>query len=321
MVAVTGAAGLLGRQIVERLLTEGRTVVAIVRDPNVRFPESVIVRNADIMDPPALATAFEGATAVIHAAALVSFNPRRRKEIMDVNVSGTQNVVNVCLQSEIKNLIHISSVAALGRKSGEVVTEDHAWTGLYASDYATSKYLAELEVFRGGEEGLTVGLVNPSVILSGSQPHRSSATLLDYVWKQRSFVTEGKLNYVDVRDVCDAVVELLKKPQPGERFILSAGNISYKDFFGMVANHWKKRPPGITIPSSLVSLFGAAEEVRSFLMGKEPMVTRQSAMMTVRGFNYNNEKAQRMLGLRFHTIEETVSWCCDQYEQNVSRNK
>ena len=108
MVAVTGAAGLLGRQIVERLLTEERTVVAVVRDPNVRFPESVIVRNADIMDPPALATAFEGATAVIHAAALVSFNPRRRKEIMDVNVSGTQNVVNVCLQSDIKNLIHIN---------------------------------------------------------------------------------------------------------------------------------------------------------------------------------------------------------------------
>jgi nucleoside-diphosphate-sugar epimerase len=321
MVAVTGASGLLGRQIVERLLAEGRSVIAVVRDSGIRFPESVVVRKADIMDPPALEAAFDGATTVIHAAAMVSFNPRRRKEIMDVNVTGTQNVVNVCLQSGISHLIHISSVAALGRKPGEVVTEDHAWTGLYASDYATSKYLAELEVFRGGEEGLTVGLVNPSVILSGSQPHRSSATLLDYVWKQRPFVTAGNLNYVDVRDVCEAVMELLKKPQSGERFILSAGNISYKAFFGMVAKHWKKRPPGITIPSSLVSLFGVAEELRSFLMGKEPLVTRQSAMMTVRGFTYNNGKAQRILGLRFRTLEETVSWCCDQYMQNVSSNK
>ena len=97
MVAVTGASGLLGRHIVEKLVAEGVTVLALVRNLQTVFPESVIIRQIDILDPFTIQTAMEGATAVIHAAGFVSFNPRRRKEIMDVNVVGTRNVVDVCL--------------------------------------------------------------------------------------------------------------------------------------------------------------------------------------------------------------------------------
>ncbi len=321
MVAVTGASGLLGRHIVEKLVAEGVAVLALVRDPQTAFAKSVIVRQIDILDPFTIQTALEGATAVIHAAGFVSFNPRRRKEIMDVNVGGTRNVVDVCLHLGIKNLVHISSVSALGRKSGEIVTEDHSWTGLDASDYATSKYLAELEVYRGAEEGLTVGLINPSVILSGSQSHRSSATLFDYVWAENRFYTDGHLNYVDARDVSDVVYELLTQPRSGERFILTGGTIHYGEFFARLAKQWNKRAPTIRISSSLVFLFGLGEELRSFILRKEPQVTRQSAMMTVRNYSYSTEKAQRVLNTRFRTIEESISWCCTQYSQNVSRNK
>ncbi len=321
MVAVTGASGLLGRHIVEKLVAEGVNVLALVRNPQTVFPKSVSIRQIDILDPLTIQTALEGATAVIHAAGFVSFNPRRRKEIMDVNVIGTRNVVDVCLHLGINNLVHISSVSALGRKPGEIATEGHSWTGLDASDYGTSKYLAELEVYRGAEEGLTVGLINPSIILSGSQPERSSATLLDYVWAENRFYTDGHMNYVDARDVSDAVYELLIHPQAGERFILSGGTIPYREFFAQVAKQWNKRAPTIRISATLVSLFGLVEELRSFLLRREPQVTRQSAMMTVRNYSYSTEKAQRVLGIRFRAIEESIFWCCSQYAQNVSRNK
>lgn len=321
MVAITGASGLLGRHLVDRILSEGVGVIAIVRDPQVRFPDGVLVRQGDVVDPLAIQEAIEGADAVIHAAALVSFNPRRRKEILDVNVDGTRNVVNACLKLGIKNLIHISSVSALGRKPGVAITEENTWTDQYSSDYGTSKYLAELEVYRGAEEGLIVGLVNPSVILSGTPVHRSSGSLFDYVWKERRFYADGILNYVDVRDVGDAVYELLKNPKPGERFTLSAGTLPYLDFFKRVAHRWNKRAPSLRIPGALVYAFGLAEEMRCWVIGAEPLITRQSAASTTHNFRYDTSKAQRDLGTRYRDLNETIDWCCAEYAQHVSRNK
>lgn len=321
MVGVTGASGLVGRHLVEKLVAEGVAVAAIVRNPKEVFSPSVVVRTADVMDPLGMRQSLEGITTVIHAAANVSFNPRRRKEIAEINVAGTRHVVNACLQSGIKNLVHVSSVAALGRKAGEPITEDHVWTGLHVSDYAHSKYLAELEVFRGAEEGLNVSLVNPSVVLSGAHPNRSSASLLSYVWRGGRFYTHGMLNYVDARDVADAVYHLVQHPMPGQKYILSGGSITYKEFFDRLARHWGKRAPSIRISSGTVSVLGFAEELLSALLNREPRVTRQSAAMTVRSFSYDTSKAHRLLGKFFRPIEDTLAWCCENYAQNVNRNK
>lgn len=322
MVAVTGASGLIGRHLVEKLVAEHIEVVALVRNPMDTFSEPVIVKRADILDPISMEIALEGVSHVIHAAGFVSFNPRKRKDINLVNVEGTRHLVNLCLRMGIGNFIHISSVAALGRKEGESITENHLWTGLHSSDYARSKHLAELEVYRGAEEGLTVGLINPSVVLAASQLHRSSATLFDYVWKENRFYTDGILNYVDVRDVADAAYQLLKQPFPGQKFILSGGSIPYRDFFKHVASRWNKRAPSVKIPLSMVSAFGWTEEIRSFLLHREPIVTRQSAAMTARSFSYDNSKARGTLNIPFRPIEETIAWCCEDYLQNVgSTNK
>ena len=214
--AAPGATGLLGQHIIEKLVAEGVQTVALCRgDQELKFP--TLKRYADVMDPISLHGALEGVKTVIHAAALVSFNPRLRNKIFDVNVTGTRNVVDTCLHLGIKSLIHISSISALGRKPGEKVTEESKWTGLFASDYASSKYLAELEIFRGAEEGLVVSLVNPSVVLSASQLHRSSSILFDYVWNQNRFYTGGTLNYVDARDVADAVFSIYQQPQPNQK--------------------------------------------------------------------------------------------------------
>jgi len=320
-IAVTGASGVLGRPLVEHLQAAGMRVIAVVRDPTLKFSEGVEVRHADLLDFFKMQEAFSGADTVIHAAALVSFNPRRRNEILHINVEGTRTAINVCLKEGIRNFLQISSVAALGRRLDSLIDEETQWTGQYANAYATSKYLAELEVFRGSEEGLNVGLVNPSVILNGTPSHRSSAALFDYAWKGRPFYTEGMINFVDVRDVVQAVLTLVQQPQPGQRFILSGGSVTYREFFSQVALHWKKPPPSIRIPKSLVSLFGAAEELRCRLAGTEPMVTRDSAAMTTRHFRYDTTKSERVLGLRYHSLEDTLVWCCAQYGHHVRVNK
>ncbi len=321
-IAITGATGLLGGHLVEKFRAEGIAPTAVHR-PGTKphFSPDVITRPADVLDQVSLEEALEGATTVIHAAAFVSFNPRQQKKIYEINVEGTKHVVDTCLHLGIKNLIYISSVAALGRKSGEVLNEESKWMGVRSSDYAESKYLAELEVFRGAEEGLTVSLVNPAVILSAAQPARSSATLFDYVWNENHFYTNGLLNYVDARDVAEVVFQLFNKPQAGEKFILATGNITYKEFFLRVASHLGKSAPSIRISSSLSYWAGWAEEVRAVLLQREPIVTRQSAKMALQSYRYDPGKVKACLGIQFRSLDDTLAWCCEDFLRNVKPNK
>lgn len=321
MIAITGASGLLGQSLVERFVTAGHSVVAVVRDNKTTFPGAVAVRQADVRDPFSLEEAFSGAKVVVHAAAMVSFNPRRRDEMFDINVIGTRNVVNTCLQLGIRQIVHISSVAALGRKPGEPIRESDSWTGQYANDYANSKHEAEMEIFRGSEEGITVSVVNPSLILSGLPLHRSSGTLFDYVWRQRPFYTKGHINYVDVRDVAEAVVSLADQPRPGERFTLCGGRVPFSEFFGEIARRWNRKAPSIAIPKGFAYLMGAAEEARCLLNGREPMVTRQSARLASHSFRYDTARSTDALGLRYRSLSETLDWCCAVYAQHVNGNK
>jgi dihydroflavonol-4-reductase len=322
MVAVTGATGLLGGHILERLHAANVPVVALHRaGRESNLPPGITQREGDILDEPSLIDAFEGATTVVHAAAFVSFNPRRKNKVFAVNVDGTRNVVNTCLQLGIPNLIHVSSVSALGRRSGTVTTEETKWDKGFRSAYGESKHLAELEVFRGGEEGLNVSIVNPSIVLSGSKPTRSSATLLDYVWNEKSFYTKGLMNYVDARDVAEAIYRLYLEPRPGEKFILSAGSIPFQEFFNAVAKKFSKKAPQILIGAGTAQLAGWAEELRSILLNREPIVTRESARMAVQSFQYENKKVVDTLALQFQTLDATLAWCCDEYLRNVNLNK
>lgn len=320
MIVITGATGLLGSHLIERFSAAGIPIAGLCRPGKESLlPPGVTTRTGDVLDQPSLREAFEGAEAVIHSAAFVSFNPRRKSQIYEVNAEGTRNVVNTCLQLGIPRLIHISSVAALGRKRNEIITETSAWTEA-DSAYGHSKYLAELEVFRGMEEGLEVSLVNPSVILSASRPGQSSSALLDYVWQQKNFYVDGVLNYVDARDVAEVVFQLYEKPAPGEKFILSAGSISLHEFFRQTAVLMGKRAPGIKVSPWFIRLAGLLEEVKALILGKEPQVTRESARLVTNRHSYDNTKVQKTLNFKFRELQETLEWCCNEYRRHVKTN-
>jgi len=309
-VAVTGANGVVGNVIVETLNNEKISVRRVVRP------------DTDILDMAGLIRAFEGADAVVHAAGLVSFNPRNKKKLFEVNVQGTRNVVNACLANGTKKLVHISSVAALGRhRAGTSVNEDSKWvSGMTVSDYAQSKYLSELEVFRGMEEGLNVSVVNPSVVLAAGDGRRSSSLLFGYVWRQRSLYTDFLLNYVDARDVSQIVVHLLRGDFNGERFIASGGSADAKKIFAEVASRFQKRAPSIVVPKALAQAAAWLEEFRSAITGSEPTISRQSLLAIREGVFFENSKAKKILGVEFQTLGNTLDWCCNLYKNNLTPN-
>ena len=328
MIAITGANGLVGSFIAKRLMDEGLPVAAIIRATSTLdlldgYTEKIIRREADVLDVPALTESLHRVSTVIHAAGLISFNPRQTRKMFDVNVEGTRNVVNACLALGIPRLIHISSVSALGRVKGvPTLDEESKWMpSALNSDYAESKYLAELEVYRGMEEGLDVALVNPSVVLAPTDWEKSSSQLFRYAWEEKSFYTDGSLNYVDVRDLAEMVFRIYSSNPRGQKFIASAGAISFKDFFDLVGKRFNKRPPSIKVNRAVATLAATLQGIRSRLTGTEPMITRHSVRMASETFIYNHQKAIDVLGIDFHPLDETLDWCCAHYVRKVTINK
>jgi dihydroflavonol-4-reductase len=323
MIAVTGANGLLGSYIVRNLCKANIPFVALKRkgsDTSLLqdLSDKINWRDADVTDPVSLEEAFTDVTKVIHTAAYVSFNPRQAKKIFQINTDGTRNIVNACLTKNISRLLHVSSVAALGRQKGQTtLTEDNKWVeNSINSYYGQSKYQAELEVFRGQEEGLSTVIVNPSVILGfNNNWNKSSAQLFKYAYKEKPFYINGSLNYVDVRDVAEASLQLFNSPIEGERFILSAGSVPFKTFFDGAANGFQKKGPSVKVGSSVANLLAGAESVRTWLTGSEPLITRETARLVDAFFHYDNQKVKNAINFNFQTIESTLNWCCEHYRR------
>ncbi len=328
MVAVTGANGLVGSFIVKKLIEEGLPVTAVIRkNSNTDLLDGVgkriVRREADVLDVPALTEALSGVDVVIHAAGVVSFSPGKAKRILQVNVEGTKNVVNTSLTLGVRKLIHISSVAALGRMKGVMkIDEESKWVNSpLNSDYAQSKYLAELEVYRGMEEGLNVTIINPSVVLAPAEWNNVSARLFQYVWKEKLFYTDGSINFVDVRDVAEMVFRICSSDFAGQKFIANTGVISLLHFFEEIGKRFHKKPPSIKVSNPWTGLVARMEEVRSWLSGSEPLITRQGVRLAKEAFYYDQQKAKDLMQMHFRPLNETLDWCCDHYLRKVTIKK
>lgn len=320
MVAVTGANGLLGSFIIRKLIEYNEPFIAIKRmgsDTSLLddINEKIKWVDADILDVVALNEAFKEVTRVIHTAAIVSFNPKRAKEVLNINVQGTRNVVNACLELGIKRLVHISSVAALGRQKGQkLITEDNKWTeSAQNSVYAKSKYLAELEVFRGQEEGISTVIINPSLILAEANWNISSAQLFKYAWQEKPFFIDGYVNYVDVKDVSELTYRLLTGDAEGTRFIASAGKITYKEFFEILAKEFNKKAPSVKLKSGVLRVAAFIETSVAQLRGTEPRLTKETARLAGSEFLFANQKIRNLLNFEFLPIDETLQRCCRYY--------
>ncbi|HTH55107.1 MAG TPA: NAD-dependent epimerase/dehydratase family protein [Cyclobacteriaceae bacterium] len=324
MIAVTGGNGLLGNFILKKFADEKTAIVGIKREhSDLSFVDETVKslewRNANLNDSHSLMEAFKGVDQVIHAAALVSFDPRAKKEIYNTNVEGTRNVVNACLSLGIKRMILISSVAAIGRKKGQAhIDEEAQWTdNELNSDYANSKYLSELEAFRGQEEGMSVSVVNPSIILAPANTNKSSAKIFDYVLKSRRFYVDGDINFVDARDVADLVFKLHQAKISGEKFIASAGQVTLKTLLDQIALRLGKRPPSIKIGAGVLQIAALLEEIRCRITGSEAMISRQSVQMPKEKFVYQNQKSINRLKMEYRPLAETLDWCCDYYRRHL----
>ncbi|MCF0058956.1 NAD-dependent epimerase/dehydratase family protein [Dyadobacter sp. CY356] len=330
-ILITGATGLVGSAVARLFLKENHNVLALFRQGSDRslladVENEIEWMEGDVLDIGSLEKAIEDVDFVIHTAAVVSFVPRDRKMMYKVNMEGTANVVNVCLQNKVKKFCHVSSIAALGRPdsrkiiSGEdlIIDEEQRWEeSPENSEYAKSKHLAELEVWRGVAEGLNAVIVNPTLILGEGDWTKSSTQIFRYVYNEKPFYTEGIANYVDVLDVAQVVYKLVFSEISGERFLLNAGSISYKSLFFNIADAMGKKRPSFKVGSGLASVIWRVEAVRTWLLGTKPLITKETAQSSARRFRYNSGKIKKAIGFEFQPIEKTIARVCESLTDRI----
>jgi nucleoside-diphosphate-sugar epimerase len=236
------------------------------------------------------------------------------------NIEGTANVVNVALENNISKLIYVSSVAALGRvKNGDTVTEKKKWEpNALNTNYAISKYHAEMEVWRGMGEGLDVTVVNPSTILGYGDWNSSSCALFKNVYNGFPWYTSGVNGFVDVEDVAEAVVLLLETNTSGERFILNGDNWPFREVFNHIAKGFDKKPPHREATKLIADVAWRVEKLRSFFMGRPSILTRESAKVSQTRTYFNNEKIRSVLpGFNFKPLDQSIAKACKEYLRSL----
>jgi nucleoside-diphosphate-sugar epimerase len=250
----------------------------------------------DVTDIVALEEAMSGVKQVYHCAAIISYVKRNAEKMMRINGEGTANVVNVALDSGIDKLVHVSSIAALGRtgKQGEVVTEAAPWDRKFiTSDYAVSKFVGEREVWRAIAEGLPAVILNPSIIVGAGNWNSGSCKLFSTVYDGFKFYTEGITGYVDVRDVVQSAYIAMESDVTEQRFIVNGDNWTNKQFLQTIAAHLQVKGPHVHAGKNLSELAWRVEWLKSVFTGKEPSVTKQTARIANKVTYFSNAKLKQ----------------------------
>ena len=296
MILITGASGFLGQHLVRSLSAQGKQARALY---NHHAPSAALTalpgitwQQCDLLDVYAVEEAMQGITDVYHCAAIISFSPHRHEEMLHFNTESTANIVNQALVQDIHKLVHLSSVAAIGR-SGESkeITEEEEWgESKYNSAYGLSKYLAETEVWRAIGEGLNAVILNPGIILGAGNWDEGAARLMKVAADEFPFYTNGVTSFVDVDDVVKAMCLLMDSDVADERFIISAGNFGFREVFTLMANALGKKPPHMHAGPFMTGLAWRWDTLRSKLTGAHPAITRETAASAVGTSIYNNKK-------------------------------
>jgi dihydroflavonol-4-reductase len=299
MILVTGGAGLLGRTLVKMLLADGEKVKAIVNKTAIEDlsnPNLAIV-NADILDVYALEDAMQNVTEVYHCAAIVSFSPKDAQKLYKINVEGTANVVNACLNAGVRKLVHVSSVAALGKMSvGKPISETSQWIESKSNSlYGHSKYLGELEVWRGIAEGLNAVIINPTIILGAGNWNEGSTKLFKSVYDGFPYYTTGTNGFVDVEDVATIMIELMQSEVTAERFIINAENATYQNVLSNMAMGFGKKIPQKKVTPFLAAITWRLASLKSVITQSTPLITRETAQTSLATTLYDNSKLLKAL--------------------------
>ena len=318
MILVTGATGFVGSELICLLVKKKLNVVGLYRNEiqknkTIHIIKSRLKKNteklkkikwikANLKDFSSLENAFFGIKKVYHCAALVSMAFKDQKRLLKINQEGTSHIVNLCLKNNIKKLVYVSSIAALGNDKYEnEINESSPWdNSIEKTTYSYSKYVAELEVWRGSEEGLPIVIVNPGVILGNKSPINS---MFNSIRKGFNFFPSGSTGLVEINDVVYLMFHLMESNITNERFILVAENWSYKKIYEMTLKKYNKKIKLFPLPKSIFYLAWIIEKTISFFGFKKRFLSKALIRSLYEDKQINGNKIKSKISFSYSPIE------------------
>lgn len=332
MILVTGGTGLVGSHLLLKLVQSGSSVRAIHRkqsnlervrkifgyytdDAQTLFDKIEWIE-ADIIDIPALEIAFDQITHVYHTAALISFDPQNFDTLEKINTEGTANIVNLCIAHGVQKLCYTSTIGAIGRTLGSgMADEENAWTPREANVYGLTKQAAEMEVWRGSQEGLPVVMVNPGVIIGPGFWHSGSGDLFTVAKKGYRFYPPGGTGFITVHDVIKMMVTLMDSEITNERYIAVAENLTFKEILTKITAELGIKPPSVQLKYWQLEIGRWLDWLKNLFFKNGRRITKNSIHSLKHREIYNNQKIKNALNFEFEALDETISFCCEKFKE------
>lgn len=326
MILVTGGTGLVGSHLLLSLLKDGKNVRALHRKNSdlasvkkvfsyyVPWEEAEFLfknihwMEADITDIPALTEAFQDIKQVYHSAAFISFDPSDEKSLRKINIEGTANIVNLCISNKIEKLCYFSSIATMDKGIAEkMISENFTWhQERNHSDYAISKHGAEIEVWRGSQEGLPVIILNPGVIIGPGFWKSGSGEIFSRIAKGLKYKFPKVTGFVSVQDVVKAAIISMESHIFNQQYILVSENLSFEKVFSLVAESIGKKIPSKDLKPWMVKVGWFYQLVSGLFFGKKRNLTRSSSISLFEKTYFSNAKIKEEFSFQFTPIKEVI---------------
>ena len=319
MYLVTGAAGFLGGTICRQLIERGDKVRAFVlpNDKAMKFvPKAAEIVEGDLCDLESLRRFFavpKGTeTVVLHIASIVTVDPDYNQKVMDVNVGGTRNIIDLCLEhKECKKLVYCSSTGAIpempkGKRIREVDIFDETKV---LGCYSQSKALATQAVLDAVEKrGLNACVVHPSGILGPEDfaVGETTSTLIKIINGEMPAGIDGSFNLCDVRDLAHGTIMAADKGICGSCYILGNEEVSFRDFSRMIVEESGCKKMHFFLPIGMANMMSKIMEKQAARRGTKPLMTSFSVYNLARNNSFDSSKAKRELGYMTRSYRETI---------------
>lgn len=337
MILVTGGTGLVGSHLLLDLVRTGKTVRAIHRKSSdlqavknvfsytldAKEAEALFMeiewQEADITDIPSLERAFEGITHVYHCAATVTFDPGAYQKLRKSNIEGTANIVNFCIAKAVKKLCYVSSIATFDKSPGsKVITESSSWNKEQDhSAYGITKYGAEMEVWRGTQEGVPAVIVNPGVIIGPGFWNSGSGEIFRRINNGLKFHFPKVTGFVGVWDVARAMQQLMDAPVQNQQYILVADNLPFNEILKTTAENLSKPAPKIQLKPWMVFLGWISQKTYSFFSRGKQQLTRSDVKALFEETFYRSEKIKAELDFEFEQLDTVISKTATNFKKDI----
>lgn len=316
---VTGAAGFLGNTVCRKLVDRGDKVRAFVLegDKSAQFlPDQVEIVYGDLCNRSDLERFFDvpsdSEVIVLHIASIVTVNPDYSQKVMDVNVGGTENIVEMCRAHNVSKLVYCSSTGAIPEADKGPIKECNGSIPLdperIKGCYSLSKALATNVVLKAAGEGLNACVVHPSGIMGPEDfaMGETTKTLVDIINGSMPVGIAGSFNLCDVRDLADGLIAAADRGEQGECYILGNEPVTFKEFTRLISEESGCKQIRFFLPISTASFLAHILEKKAKRSGTKPLMTTFSVYNLARNNLFDSGKAGRDLGYTTRSYRETI---------------